>query len=231
MTDLTPTDGTVFGNQIVAGVMSADYVVSRNGLVLSRPVWDDMRVPLNSVSTKGVSPPDFVTLETTLGLIGVNSFGALTKEYSVFFELQFPHAWKAGSEIRPHVHIMKSGTAAGYAVFGLEYTWANVNDKFLPTNSALPNANVIYMCSDLLASGTIDQYKHILCANATATVGAARASITYPSARDSSMLIGRLFRQRNANGDTLAEAVYVLEMDIHIQQDSMGSYYEFGTAT
>eukprot|EP00899_Mesostigma_viride_P001022 jgi/Mesvir1/10920/Mv11462-RA.1 len=82
------------------------------------------------------------------------------------------------------------------------------------------------MCSGLLASGTTDQYKHIICGNATTAAGSARTTITYPAGRDSSMLVGRLFRYRGRYGDTLAEAAYVLEFDIHIQQDTMGSYYE-----
>eukprot|EP00899_Mesostigma_viride_P024969 jgi/Mesvir1/5657/Mv15675-RA.1 len=225
------TDQTVFGNQTVAGTLTADNVVTKYGIrVSSNPLWEDMRVPLNSVAKTGTTAPDFVVV-SGLGGIALDSFGAIAnKEYGVYFSVQFPHGWKAGTEIRPHVHIMKSGTAGGYVVFGLEYTWANVNDKFPVTSSATSTGNTIYMCSDLLPSGAGDQYRHYICGNATTNPGSARTSITYPAARDSSMLVGRLFRARGANGDTLAEATYVMEFDIHIQKDSMGSLTEYSSA-
>eukprot|EP00899_Mesostigma_viride_P024108 jgi/Mesvir1/4882/Mv11151-RA.1 len=223
--NLVPGDQSVFGNLQVSGVVSADYVVSKNGYVISdKPSWDDLKTPLTSVAVAGDSPPTSV-LVTNLGGGGntvklfVHSFDTSNPQpKEMFLNIQLPHAWKAGTEIRPHVHFIKSGTATGHVRFGLEYSWANVMEAF-------PTSTTIYMCTSAELTAA-DQYKHII-ASRTTPGGTTKAVMSNPNKRDSSMLMMRLFRNVNDVEDTLNEAVWALELDLHVQHDTFGSWYEY----
>eukprot|EP00899_Mesostigma_viride_P005309 jgi/Mesvir1/1477/Mv14460-RA.1 len=216
---------SVFGNLEVSGVITADYIVTKNGLVVSdHPGWDDIKTPLTSVSVAGDNPPASVLI-TNLGggantvKLFANSFDTSNPQpKEMFINIQLPHAWKAGTELRPHVHFIKSGTGVGHVKFGLEYSWANVMEAF-------PTSSTVYMCTSAELTAA-DQYKHIIASRSTAG-GTTKASIVNTSKRDSSMLMMRLFRNVNDAEDTLNEAVWALEFDIHILHDTFGSWYEY----
>eukprot|EP00899_Mesostigma_viride_P029585 jgi/Mesvir1/9811/Mv15208-RA.1 len=222
---LLPGNSTVVGDLEVKGKITADYVYSRHGFQISEhPVWDDMRTPLSEVTVQGDNPPTNV-LVTNLGggantaKLQVVEFGSSNPQpKEIFIHIQTPHAWKEGTDLKPHVHIMKSGTATGNVKFGLEYSWANVGDPF-------PTPTTVYLCNSTSLTAA-DQYKHLICSRTT-PLGTDSCVISGAGKRDSSMLMMRLFRNYNDVDDTLQEPVWALEFDIHYQVDTFGSWYEY----
>jgi hypothetical protein len=84
--------------------------------------WDDLRVDVTSGTTGNLNPPD---LETFRDGIVAKAFAPNATE-QVYFDVQLPHNWDAGTGIRPHVHWSPgNSTNTGSVVWRLEYTWAN----------------------------------------------------------------------------------------------------------
>ena len=85
-----------------------------------------------SLSKGGVNDPNLVQVKDN----GSGSTGVYTYQFDnnteeeLFFAAQIPHAWKEGSNIYPHVHWYPTNTDTGNVIWGLEYTWANVNGTF-----------------------------------------------------------------------------------------------------
>jgi hypothetical protein len=147
-----------------------------------------------------------------------SSTGVLLKAFSpdveqeVFFSVQFPHAWKEGSAIRPHVHWTPFSDAGEgeSVVWGLEYTWANVLSDF--------NDTTIVYTSGVIADTDITADNHLI--SQFPEIDATGKSI-------SSMMLCRLFRAVDETADNFDDDAGLLEFDIHYQIDSTGSDEEY----
>ena len=129
-----------------------------------------------------------------------------TTDEDVHFIAQMPHAWKEGSEIRPHIHWTSKTGNSGNVVWVLEYTKAAVNGSFPATTSE----------SKTLANPS--QYEHKV---------QRFSAIDMTGCKLSTILICRLSRDANNELDTLDEDAYLLEIDFHFQRDAFGSEEEF----
>jgi hypothetical protein len=167
-------------------------------------MWDDLRVsPFSASIGAGVRPPNIVKFKDNgLGSTGVYVYGFDEKqEEELFFEVQLPHSWVEGSDIRPHVHFTTPTQTATTLTWGLEYTWATINGVYGDTN---------------ILSQAIDcpvAYTHTICPLGT---------ISGTGKKISSILICRVFR---TTGGYVGNGI-LLSVDFHIQLNSMGSYNE-----
>lgn len=217
--DLQTPDGNFTVNAGAIGGLSAQVgdgtnycEVETNGtihLVGSATVFEDLQFP--AISGK-VPVSNFPDIETMLGGIQGYAFDD-TSEQSLFFQIQMPHSWKEGSLIYPHIHWLHDGTDAdgGDVVWGLEYSWANMEEAF--TGPAIMTA----VCT----AGTAlkHEFNKLLDGSSNDYIDGSGKTI-------SSILICRVFRDATDDADTLAADAWLLALDIHVERDTMGSRSE-----
>lgn len=136
-----------------------------------------------------------------------------TIENELYFDIQFPHAWKEGSEIRPHVHWIPNSDEpeANDVRWGFEYTWANVSEVF-------PDTLLIYGNEKITVEDNVGNKHYIT--NLPAIDGTGKTL--------SSMMVCRIFRDADSVVDTYTDFAGFLEFDIHYQTDQeRGSRDEF----
>lgn len=168
------------------------------------PLWDDLRVSLIKAQA-GPAAPSLATFRNGLKLY---SFAKNTDQ-ELLFDLQLPHTWLPGSEIRPHVHWSPgNNTSTDVVRWGLEYSWANA------VTGALPATETVY--AEQAAVGTA--YAHQIAAF-TALDGA--------GFRLSSILVCRLFRDADHDNDTFDAAAFAVSFDVHILNATGGSVFEY----
>ena len=201
-------DEDIGNNAYIGNYKDGNYVQIDNSglltLVGDATVWDDLRFPLIAQKLGGVNDPNFVkVLDNGSGSTGLYAY-AFDKaaEEEAFFIVQFPHQRKSGSNIVPHVHWMPTGTNTGNVVWGLEYSWANINGTF-------GNSTIITVTD--AGSGTADDH---LIAYFDAISGTGKTS--------SSMMLCRVFRDATNVADTYDEDAALLEVDFHIEIDKLG---------
>jgi len=121
----------------------------------------------------------------------------------LFFTAQLPHSWVEGSEIEPHVHYVRPVNDTGTVVWGLEYTWENMNDVFA-------NTTTIFTYDSQLSKRDKQIYQSF-------------GLIEGTGKKVSSMLVCRIFRDAANPKDTYNHDVGLLEVDFHIKSNSLGS--------
>jgi hypothetical protein len=214
----TTTLGTVYdvkpGYYYNAGTDAAPnwvQVVNSTGTGTAA-VWDDLRVTLSDAATGNVAP-----LWDNFPIDGpvTNPFIYWFKPAGVdemYFVVQLPHAWVEGTAIMPHIHWVASAAGSGVPRWGLQYCWLNFGETFtayttIYGTTAVPNETLVkdrhYLTP--LGSGGMDGTGKKL----------------------SSMLICRVFRDGDDAADTYAGSAGGLEIDFHMQINSMGSRLEY----
>lgn len=176
-------------------------------------VWEDIRVPITSVKTRGVADPGFTMFKNNA--TGAPTTGVYiywfdkTTEEELFFTVQMPHDWKQGTTIYPHVHWVPkttdSGTPADKVVcWGLEWTWCDVDEVFPAMTEVRTEDSVSGLVADTHVMTQID-------------------SISGADHTISSMLLCRLFRSADSISDTYNDDAGLLEIDFHYEIDTLGS--------
>jgi len=164
--------------------------------------WTDKAVSV-AVARPGSTPPAFVQFKDDgAGSTGVFAFkfvGNLLKE--LFFDLQLPHSYKVGTDVKPHVHLASAGTATTTMDWGLEYTLAPVNGTFGDTD---------LLTAQYTPSGTA--FKHEILG--LGTIDGASLGL-------SAVIICRLYR--DGAGDTNNDDCYAVSVDFHFEMDTLGS--------
>jgi len=174
--------------------------------------WDDIRIPVTSFATDGKAPVFKKILDNGSASVGIWLYAFEkqinpTNEQQLYFATQLPHDYKVGSNLEPHVHWFPSTTEINSVIWGLEYSIVNINGVF-------PNTTITTATQVL--DGTAK--KHYV--TSFPTIIGTGLSI-------SSMLIGRIFRNSSAVGDTFTGDANLLELDLHYQIDSIGSREQF----
>lgn len=172
---------------------------------LNKPIWEDLRFPAQGIQIGNLSTPP--TQNATTGLLEF----AHTSTQTIGVLAQFPHSWKEGSVISPHVHWRKTTNAAGGVQWTLRYKWIE-NGEVEPAWSSIINSTLI----SALDPGSTQ-------ASAISTFG----EISGAGKSISSMLLIQLGRDHDAAGDTYGAAATLYEFDIHYQIDTLGSDEEF----
>ena len=200
-------DGTNWDPGQGAGVYVWDgtrWAPETNGVV-----WDDLRVAASTGKAGVTKAPGFEKFrDNGSGSVGVFAYRFdASSEEEIFFEVQLPHSYKTGTNLRPHVHWCPVTASTQVVLWGLEYTMAAIGDT-------LPTTNIIYATAT--ASGT--PFKHQI---------AGFPEIVGSSLGISSMMSCRLFRAASAGPDTLGSDAVLLEWDLHHQIDAPGSQLEY----
>jgi len=180
---------------------------SESGFFVSdRYYWDDLRVPLESSKAGGAKEPDFgKCVDDNNGSQGVYCFKFDPNlEQELFFSIQIPHRYKEGSDIHPHIHWTPSSSGNAYVIWGLEYSWANINEPW-PYTTTIKASGL----------GHAEQNHSVL---ELGTINGSGKNL-------SSMLMCRLFR--DATNDDYEYDANIIEFDLHYQADSHGSWQEY----
>ncbi len=191
----------------ISGCTSYDPVPDTmyfNNLVVVGPQWDDVRTPVNSIKLPQINPPVETVYKGSLVLTFQDV--AAPQEQIAYFAIQIPHSYKEGTAISPHIHWAGSDASAGNVVWTLTYSWANMLEVFpAQTSDTQAFAN----------STTLDTHNvgHFL-------------DVAGTGKKVSSMLLCSLKRNSSNGSDTYTGAAYLLEVDIHIQVESLGSVHE-----
>lgn len=190
------------------GTSTSNLKISNNGslrLTGSAVAWEDLRVPMETSKAGGANDPTFVQVANNgAGSRGVYaySFPTNTSARELFFSIQLPHAWLAGTDLHPHVHWAPVDANSGNVVWGMECTWNNINSDISTTTlSSVTTA----------APGS---KKHVM--SLLPNMNGVGKDI-------SSMLSCRIFRDSNNVLDTYNSAAYLFEVDFHYMVDSFGS--------
>jgi len=173
-----------------------------------KTVWDDLRFPASSVNPPGqASDPDISATNGTL------LFDATGTEL-VFFQVQLPHAWKAGTNIKPHVHWAKTTSAAGNVLWRLNHKIAALGGTFGDFSDDDDALTVVPSFPDTNAAN-----KHLL----TSFSEIDMSGIDTVSA----MLLIKLSRVGGDAADTYGADAELFEFDIHYEIDQIGSREEY----
>jgi len=164
--------------------------------------WDDLKFPFAGFNPPGlVSDPDIDTDD------GFPIFDAGSTEMLVG-GAQMPHAWKAGSPIRPHIHWSPTDGNSGNVLWRLEFQLATPGGTFPGSWTALDVVDAADETADKHQIASFGQ------------IGMAGMGL-------STIMKWRVSRVGGDASDTYGDDAKGLEFDIHYQIDSIGSGLEF----
>jgi len=211
-------NGTIWVKALEGGSGGTNYLsIADDGTVIlhgTAGTYDDLRVDGSRVQNSGVTAPAWAVFVGGL----YSNFFENTKDQSVYFNVQMPHAWKEGSDLAAHVHWTTKPTAtapgANRVLWGIEYQWVNIASNILGTNSTSTGYAVITPNGTTLDAGE----------HAITPVG----TISGSGMTLSSVLVCRVFRTgSDATYDTYTGDAALLSIDFHFQIDSFGSSTEY----
>lgn len=159
---------------------------------------------------------DFEWVDGHIGSSSLGSRGVYTwffpsnVDSELHFQLQLPHGYKLGSDLKPHIHWFKDSNNSGNVKWGLEYVAVSPGDVI---------GNTIILSTDTIefGSNTVPLTHNI------SDLGTIPGGDNYIS----SMIPMRLFREGSHADDTYTGNAGLLEFDIHIQKDAEGSVQEY----
>lgn len=168
------------------------------------PKWNDLRFPAQAVNPPGaVSDPDVDATDGTL------LFAASGTEV-IFIAAQMPHGWISGTEIRPHVHWVKTTSAEGDVVWGMKYRAAAVGQTFGAWSAEHSAATLAVSDEDTADHHALSAFPPITLLGGPST-----------------MILFEIARLGNDAADTYAADAKLLEFDLHYQAGAAGSIQEF----
>ena len=170
---------------------------------------ENLRYPSNAVNpVGGVSDPD---RDSTLGTF---LFDAASTEILLYI-VQIPHGWMEGSDIEPHVHWAKTSSASGNVLWKLEY-------KIWKTNEVLDAAFTTLSTVSSVNGDTDDQDTEDQ--QLISTFG----RMSLPGGfKASDFVIFKLSRVGGDAADTYGADAELIEFDIHIKLNSLGTDEDF----
>jgi hypothetical protein len=189
---------------VVRNVGDGYELVMRNGLVSQLTgAWDDLRFPVQAINPAGSAAPPAVD-EVLTSFPGTLLFAG-NAENVIAGVAQMPHAWRAGSPIRPHIHWSKPvGSASAVA-------W-----EFYYRHLGFPNdvaADWVGPIAGTIVAG--DQE------TANAHIISSFGEIDMGRKRESSCLCWQIRRQGGTDADNGTARLY--EFDIHYMVDKSGT--------
>lgn len=192
-------------NASVATVQVHGTVQSTNFLLIV-PQWDDVRIPMATLSSPSSAPGRKIFV----GGLTTYAFDDNADE-QLDFELQVPHGISTNNDWGIHIHIHWTATNAiganSNVVWGIEFTEANPGTGIFPaTTTTMFATNGI---------GLIREHRTAEFAAVTNVV-------------ESSVIIGRIFRDADNAADTYVGDALGLSLDAHYPRIKMGSTLEYG---
>lgn len=161
-------------------------------------VWDD--IILNATNLRpGATPPAYAAFKG--GIFGARFDAGVADE--VYGSFEIPHDYKEGTDLHIHTHWSPTTTNTGNVVWGIEYTYSNMQGIF--------GNNVTVTGAPDPASGIIHKHEF-----------SNIAVISDLLIKIGTIVAFRLFRQ-NGGTDTFTGNVFLHSMGIHYQIDTVGS--------
>lgn len=170
--------------------------------------WDDLRFPAQAINPIGQTNAAGVDT-TESDFPGTLLFDNVTSEICCGVA-QMSHRWRAGTNIRPHIHWSKSTSASGGVVWHLYYRL--INRQAAPEDWIGPVVG-----TDVLTDGDTANAETIT------TFGDIDMSGRSPS----TMIAWRLYRMPDESADTYAADARLFELDFHFRVGSQGTGLEF----
>jgi hypothetical protein len=200
---VSANDGTIYmADGLGSGVWTPSSVV--------RPeVWDDVVGILTVAAAWGTRAPGLIVInDNGAGSAGVRAFGFdATLVEEVFFSVQLPHRYKAGTDLKPHLHWAPTTADAGAVTWGLEYSISNAGEP--------PGNTTIVTATDNAPGVALQQ------------VITAFPTIPGTNIKESSIINVRLFRDAPAGTDTYPADAAGLSFDFHYLVEKAGSVVEY----
>jgi hypothetical protein len=167
------------------------------------PFWDDQNFDVLSLTVPGNnSAPAAYVIPTTGITIPKFADGASITEAAGSKELE--HAWKVGSSIYPHAHVLKLTAGAGSVFLGFEYRIALGTTVLYDTKTlTLPVTDVTVLTQ--LAFANLGE----IALSAFTTIG---AQVSF-----------RFFRDPTNVADDFAGDIAITTVGWHFQRDTAGS--------
>jgi len=192
-------------------------VLNPSEFTLSDTVWEDMRIPVASLKVPGSNAPTWSTFpngttDTGLQALHFSDQAVEGNEEGVYFTVQLPHAWKIGTDIEAHIHWSPETTGTGTVRWGFTYTWAFIDAVYGEPATVYGEHTI----------AENEQDKHIY----TDFDPWLTTPTDRPSYKVSSMLVCKLFRNSSHANDTYTGDAALLEVDMHLEIDSLGSREE-----
>lgn len=159
--------------------------------------WDDLKVPAASINPPGAaSDPDRDATDGTWLFDGGST-------EVLFFQVQIPHSWEIGTPLSPHIHWVKTTSAAGTVKWRMNYRVAPIGQVFSAW-SADDDATLVVDDNDTAESHALSAF----------------TDIAWAGTGVSTMFLIKL--SRIGGDDTYAADAKMLEFDIHIKSDFPG---------
>ena len=196
--------------RLAEAITRRDMELANSINILSETTWDDLRFEAGAIDPAGLVAA--ASRDTSTGMLSFagnldNSIGGLA---------QFPHAWKSGTIIRPHIHL----------VFPTSNTWKNTRWKF-EYNRSNVNADLENNYGTYSAMTAITVANP---ANAKKQVIASFGDLTMAGYIGSTCMLWKVTRLAQSDAaDDDTNAAILLEFDIHFQINRHGSYSEIPT--
>ena len=195
----------------VTSPTNGEILVYNNGVYQNARVapttfeWDDIVIQGYNLGT-GASAPDLINF-TPISSMQIHGFdGTITSE-QVFAQVEIPHDWAEGTEIRPHIHWTPNNSSAGSVKWFMDYVIANVDGVFSGSQTL----------------SVVDASDGVAWKNQVAALG----SINMAGYNISAHIIMRIYRNPTDAQDTYGSDAGLLTIGIHYQKDTFGSKLEF----
>ena len=172
--------------------------------------WEDLRFPAQGINPAGAASPPSVD-ETLTSLSGTLLFSG-SQENVIAGVAQMPHAWKRGSELRPHIHWSKPVGSSAAVAWEFYY-------RHLGFAGDVAGAWVGPVAHTITSGSPTVTNEHVI-----STFG----TISMTGRRESCMLCWQIRRQGNTDADNGTARLY--EFDIHYQADKNGTPDEIPAA-
>ncbi|KAF0198406.1 MAG: hypothetical protein FD166_1459 [Bacteroidetes bacterium] len=197
--------------------VNTNLVIEADGTIRmdnTATVWEDLRIPFNF----GTSNTLATTWQQFVGVTYLDVFKP-SGDDALFFSVQLPHSWKAGTNIFPHIHWtpMTEGSEDDNGVYWeLEYVWANNAETFPSTTTVISGVTTT---PELV--GDLVPHRHYI------TKLGPPEGIDGSGKGISSMLVCRIARRGSNPADTYSGNAGAIEFDFHYQLDTYGSRQEY----
>lgn len=171
------------------------------------PSWDDLVILATGVNPPGaIGPPSYNVTDATLDFVG-------NGDNRVDLNFQLPHSYMTGSAADFHIHYKCSTTGTGNVRWNIKYRWYSINgvipaysDTTITMPIPTPGASNKHYTAEMLGTG----------------------SLTGANQGISSIMQVQLTRMAGTDGDdTYTGNIQAISFDMHIQKDTIGSYYQW----
>lgn len=176
--------------------------------VLQGEAWDDLRFPASGINPVGAVADPVVDTSTYPGTLLFSS----SATNLIAGIAQIPHAWVAGSGLRPHIHWSKSTSAAGGVVWEFCFAVADIGGTFGAYSSWEAGTDVV--------SHSDTAHKHAL---------TRFTEIDMAGKKGSTIVAWQVRRKHDATADTYGADARLWEFDFHYRVYGLGRDTEIPT--